>query len=251
MKISIITVAFNSVSTIRETIESVLNQSYKNIEYIIVDGQSTDGTIGLVQSYGDRISKFVSEKDNGIYDAINKGLSMASGEVVSILNSDDIFAHSKVVENTVAVFKSQQVDSVYGDLKYVSQHDNNKVIRYWKAGAYRRNKFIFGWMPPHPTFFVKREVYEQFGAFDEELSSAADYELLLRFLYKNKVSAGYNAEVMVLMKAGGKSNASLWNRFIGNQEDRKAWAKNELQALFVTPYLKPLRKLPQFLLAYT
>lgn len=247
MKVSVITVAYNSSKTIRETIDSVVSQTYDQIEYIIVDGKSTDGTIEIVKSYGDKISKFVSEKDNGIYDAINKGLEMASGDVISILNSDDIFAHEKVIENTVAVFESEQVDTVYGDLKYVSPTDNTKVKRYWKSGVYKRKKFLFGWMPPHPTFFVKREVYEKHGTFDTSLTSAADYELMLRFLYKNKVSAGYNPEVMVLMKTGGQSNASLLNHIVGNKEDKMAWIKNGLKSFSFTTWIKPIRKVPQFL----
>ena len=249
MKISIITVAYNSEKTIQETIDSVLNQTYENIEYIIVDGKSSDTTVDIVKSYGNKIAKFVSEPDKGIYDAINKGIRMATGEVVGILNSDDVLAHEGVIENVVNLMQEKQVDSVYGDLKYVSPEDNSKVKRYWKSGNYKRNKFLYGWMPPHPTFYVKREAYEQFGTFDTSLSSAADYELMLRFLYKHHVSAAYNKEVMVYMKTGGKSNASLWNHIVGNMEDRKAWVKNNLNALFFTTLIKPFRKVPQFILS--
>ena len=226
MKVSIITVAYNSSKTIKETINSVLAQTYNNIEYIIVDGKSTDGTVELVQSYGDKISRFVSEKDNGIYDAINKGVKMATGDVVGILNSDDILSHNRIIQGVIDTFEQEQVDSVYGDLKYVSPTDNSKTVRYWKSGDYNRNKFIFGWMPPHPTFYVKRKAYEQFGLFDTNLKSAADYELMLRFLYKHKISAAYINEVMVYMKTGGQSNASLLNHILGNKEDRKAWINN-------------------------
>jgi glycosyltransferase involved in cell wall biosynthesis len=249
MKVSIITVAYNSSKTIKETIDSVITQSYKNIEYIIVDGASTDGTVELVKSYGSQIAKFVSEKDKGIYDAINKGISMATGDIVGILNSDDVYTHKDIIKNIVDTFEQKGVDAVYGDLQYVSPEDNSKVVRYWKSGSYNRNKFIYGWMPPHPTFFVKREVYEQYGTFDLSLKSAADYELMLRFLYKNSISAAYIPEVMVWMKTGGQSNASLINHFLGNMEDRQAWIKNNLNVYFFTTLLKPLRKLPQFFIA--
>ena len=247
MKVSIITVAYNSAKTIEETIQSVTSQTYQNIEYIIIDGASTDRTIHIINQYSDQISKLVSEKDEGIYDAINKGLKLATGEIIGILNSDDTYAHSRVIENVVRRFEEEGVDSVYGDLKYVSRVDRNKTIRYWKSGVYNRKKFVYGWMPPHPTFFVKREIYEQFGIFDTNLKSAADYELMLRFLYKHKVSAAYNEEVMVYMKTGGQSNASLINHLLGNHEDRKAWGKNGLRSYFFTSIFKPIRKIPQFL----
>ena len=249
MKLSIITVAYNSAKTIDKTIKSVLNQSYENLEYIIVDGQSTDGTIEIVKSYGTKISKFISESDKGIFDALNKGIAMATGEVIGILNSDDELAHSDVLRNVIHTMRNNEVDSVYGDLKYVAPEDNSKTKRYWKSGQYKRKKFLYGWMPPHPTFYVKREVYEKYGNFDTSLSSAADYELMLRFLYKHHVSAAYNEEVMVYMKTGGKSNASLLNHLVGNMEDRKAWVKNNLKSLFFTTLIKPFRKVPQFLLA--
>jgi glycosyltransferase involved in cell wall biosynthesis len=249
MKVSIITVAYNSEKTINQTILSVINQSYQDIEYIIVDGNSSDSTIDIVKSYGDNIAQFISEPDKGIYDAINKGIGMATGEIVGILNSDDELAHTDVIKHVVDLMDKEQVDSVYGDLKYVAPTDNAQVKRYWKSGNYKRNKFLFGWMPPHPTFYVKREVYEKYGNFDLSLSSAADYELMLRFMYKHKISAAYNEEVMVYMKTGGKSNASLLNHLVGNMEDRKAWVKNNLRSLFFTTLIKPFRKLPQFFLA--
>ena len=248
MKVSIITVSYNAERTIEETLQSVTNQTHKNIEYIIIDGASKDATISIINKYAHKIHTFVSEKDKGIYDAFNKGLKLATGDVIGLLNSDDIYAHDHVVENVVNCFEQNDVDAVYGDLKYVSPVDNLKTIRYWKSGKYNRSKFIFGWMPPHPTFFVKREAYEQFGLFDTDLRSAADYELMLRFLYKEGLKVAYNPEVMVLMKTGGQSNASLKNRLLGNQEDRKAWIKNELKTYFFTSFMKPIRKLPQFIL---
>ena len=249
MKISIITVAYNSENTINQTIQSILNQTYENIEYIVVDGQSTDRTVDIVRAYGSKISKFVSEPDEGIFDALNKGISMATGDIIGILNSDDELAHKNVLKNVVDLMQKENVETIYGDLKYVSPEDNSKTKRYWKSGNYKRRKFLYGWMPPHPTFYVRREVYEKYGVFDTSLSSAADYELMLRFLYKHRVSAAYNNEVMVYMKTGGKSNASLLNHITGNMEDRKAWVKNNLKSLFFTTLIKPVRKVPQFFLA--
>ena len=245
MKVSIITVSYNSAKTIIETIESVVNQSYDNIEYIIIDGDSKDGTKDIIESYKHQIHTIVSEPDKGIYDAMNKGLALATGDVIGLLNSDDTFAHKDVIKNVVATFNAKQVDAVYGNLKYINGA-TKATVRNWKSGAYRRSKFLFGWMPPHPTFFVKREAYEQFGRFDTSLKSAADYELMLRFLYKNKVTAAHNNEVMVLMRTGGQSNASLKNHILANLEDRKAWIKNQLYPYFFTTLLKPVRKIPQF-----
>lgn len=245
MKVSIITVSYNSAKTIIETIESVINQSYDNIEYIIIDGDSKDGTMDIIESYKHKIHTVVSEPDKGIYDAMNKGLALATGDVIGLLNSDDTFAHNDVIKNVVAKFSTKPIDAVYGDLKYINGA-NKSTVRHWKSGRYKRNKFLFGWMPPHPTFFVKREVYEQFGSFDTSLKSAADYELMLRFLYKNKVAAAYNNEVMVFMRTGGQSNASIKNHLLANLEDRKAWIKNQLYPYFFTTLLKPARKIPQF-----
>ena len=158
MKVSIITITYNSESTLIDTIDSVLSQTYKDIEYIIVDGGSTDSTLSIVHSYKDKIAKFVSEKDNGLYDALNKGIAMASGDVVGIIHSDDFYTSHHTIENVVHAFKAEHADAVYADLFYVDKHDTNKIHRRWKSGRYKHGMFLNGWIPPHPTFFVKRTV---------------------------------------------------------------------------------------------
>jgi glycosyltransferase involved in cell wall biosynthesis len=247
LKVSIITVVYNNVQTLRDTIESVLSQDYPHIEYIVVDGASTDGTVELVQSYGSRIAKFISEPDKGLYDAINKGIGLASGDVIGLLHSDDLFYDAKAVSKIARTFQEQTVDSVYADLHYVDKKDTQRVIRNWQSGEYERKRFQMGWMPPHPTFYVKKEVYEQHGLYDTEFKSAADYELMLRILYKHGVSTAYIPDTLVKMRVGGESNRSLKNRIRANREDFMAWKKNNLHPKVYTRFLKPLRKLPQFI----
>jgi glycosyltransferase involved in cell wall biosynthesis len=247
MKISIITVCYNSEKTIADCIHSIVEQTYPDIEYIIIDGKSSDNTLNIIHLFKNKISKIISEKDNGIYDAMNKGLSIATGDIVGILNSDDVYADNYVVEEVVNVFKNKNTDSVYGDLVYVSANDINKVTRKWRSAAYKDGMFLEGWMPPHPTFFVKREMYTKYGQFDTSMKSAADYELMLRFLHRYKISTAYLPKVFVKMRAGGVSNASLLNRIKANIEDRKAWRINGLQPKWYTLYRKPLSKVFQFL----
>jgi len=245
MKISIITVSYNSASTIRDTIESVLNQTYSDIEYILVDGASKDDTLSIIKSYGNKISKLISEKDNGIYDAMNKGISVATGDVIGILNSDDFYSHSNVIKNVVQIFE-KDTDAVYADLVYVSGADKNKIVRTWKAGKYEIGSFQKGWMPPHPTFFVKKSVYEKLGMFTDQLKSAADYEIMLRFIHKHQIKLSYLPEIIVHMRTGGASNISLKNRLKANREDKKAWKMNGLKPSPLTFIKKPLSKLSQF-----
>jgi glycosyltransferase involved in cell wall biosynthesis len=246
MKISIITITYNSSKTLEQTILSVLNQSYINIEYIIVDGASTDNTPEIVSKYKDRISKFVSEKDKGLYDALNKGISLATGDVIGILHSDDFYTNDSVIEHIAKVFNDTTCDAVYANLYYVDKNNANRIIRKWNSGTYEDGRFTNGWMPPHPTFFAKKECYKKYGAFDLEFTSSADYELMLRFIEKHKIKLGYLNEYIIKMRMGGQSNISARNRIIANLEDRKAWEKNGLHPRFYTLYLKPLRKLLQF-----
>jgi glycosyltransferase involved in cell wall biosynthesis len=245
-KISIITVTYNSEATIADTLISIQKQTYNNIEHIVVDGSSQDSTLDIVQSFP-HVSKVFSEKDAGLYDAMNKGLRAATGDIIGILNSDDVYADEHVIAKVVDGFENDFVDTLYGDLHYVHPADLNKVVRVWKSGKFKRSNFNFGWMPPHPTFFVRREVYERVGMFNLSLKSAADYELMLRILYKNKFNAAYLPEVLVKMRAGGMSNGSLKKRIRANREDRMAWKLNELHPYFFTLYLKPLRKVFQFI----
>ncbi len=247
MKISIITATYNSAATVRDTLQCVAAQRYENIEHIIVDGVSKDNTLAIVQEFP-HIAKVVSEKDKGIYDAMNKGVQLCTGDVIGILNSDDFYCNNEVLAKVMAAFNDPAVEAVYGDLQYVHPVDTQKVVRTWKAGKFKKKYFYFGWMPPHPTFFVKREVYERAGLFNISLRSAADYELMLRMLVKHNVQVRYIPEILVKMRAGGMSNASLQNRLKANKEDRMAWQLNNLQPYFFTTWLKPVRKIFQFII---
>ncbi len=245
MTISIITPSYNSSETIRDTLESIKCQTYESIEHIIIDGLSKDNTLDIVKSYP-HVAQVVSEKDKGIYDAMNKGLALATGDVIGILNSDDVYAHNDVLTKVAAIFKNEQVDVCYADLQYVHPQDLNKVTRTWKSGKFKPRSFYRGWMPPHPTVFVRRHVYEKVGNFNIALKSAADYELMLRIFVKDHFHVHYLPEIIVKMRAGGMSNASLKNRLNANKEDRAAWKLNGLKPRFYTLYLKPIRKITQF-----
>lgn len=247
-KISIITVCYNSAETIESTLKSVISQDYPNIEYIIVDGGSTDNTLHIVQQYKQKISKIISEKDEGIYFAINKGIALASGDVIGILHADDFYADTEIISKVMNVFEKQQVDTVYGDLQYVDRQQSRQIKRHWEAGAYKPELFLKGWMPPHPSFFVKSTCYTRYGAYNTGLRSSADYELMLRLLYKYKCSATYIPEVLVKMRVGGQSNHSLRNRIRANREDKRAWKINGLHPHMFTFIRKPLSKLKQFFL---
>lgn len=243
--VSIITTTYNSEKTIRDTLASVAAQDYPHIEHIIVDGLSKDNTLAIAREFP-HVSRIISEKDSGIYDAMNKGIIAATGEIIGCLNSDDFYESTSVITKVVAQMMADESNALYGDLVYVRPDHTTKVTRTWIAGKFRPGKFLFGWMPPHPTFFVRREVYQQFGLFNTTLRSAADYELMLRFLYKARVSVSYLPQILVRMRAGGMSNASFRNRINANREDRQAWRVNELHPYFYTTLLKPLRKLIQY-----
>jgi len=248
--VSIITVCYNSEKYIRFAIESVLNQTYENIEYIIVDGNSSDATVDIVRSYESLFNgrmRWVSEKDEGIYDAMNKGIALATGDMIGILNSDDSYINSIVITKVVECFREKYVDAVYGDLLYIRANNNDRIQRYWKSGLYKKNAFMWGWMPPHPAFFVRKGVYEKFGCFNTNFTSAADYEFMLRIIHKGNIKVAYLPEILVKMRIGGKSNQSLKNRTRGNNEDIKAWEINGLHPYFFTRYLKPVRKILQYI----
>lgn len=246
MKISIITIAYNSGHSIADAIQSVLNQDYADIEYIIVDGKSKDNTVEVVKSFGSRISKFVSEPDKGIYDALNKGIRMATGDVIGFMHSDDLFANNQIISNVAAVFLEKDVDSVYGDLQYVFKNDTNRVLRYWKSGKFSIRRLKMGWMPPHPTFYVKKKVYDQYGLFNTDFRIAADYDTMLRFLGKYRISTAYLPEVMVKMRVGGASNRSLKNIIKKTKEDMQAIRDNQFGSVFTLAF-KNLRKVTQFI----
>lgn len=227
MKISIITVSFNSALTIEDTIKSVLAQSNVDLEYIIIDGGSTDNTLEIVNKYKDKIAKIISEPDKGIYDAMNKGIRMATGEVVGIINSDDFYEHNTVLDEVANCFESSKIDACYGNIKYVDRQDTEKQVRFWKAGNYEKKKLNSGWIMPHPAFFVRKEVYDRFGLFNLDFRIAADYELMFRFL-KNNIEIQYLDSTLVCMREGGFSGQSFKQRQKGWNELKKAWITNNL-----------------------
>lgn len=245
MRISIITATYNSAATVADTLRSVAEQTYPQVEHLIVDGLSKDDTLRIVEQFP-HVARVNSEKDKGIYDAMNKGIALSSGEIVGILNSDDFYVNSEVLQWVAEAFADPAIDAVYGNLQYVDPLNTNKVLRNWRAGAFHRNKFYQGWMPPHPGFFVRRRLYDQYGVFNTALRSAADYEIMLRFLFKHEAKAAYVDKLLVKMRSGGVSNASLRNRLRANREDRQAWLLNGLKPRFYTLTLKPLRKINQY-----
>ena len=247
LRVSIITIVRNNRATMEDCVKNVLSQSYKEIEYIVVDGGSNDGTIDIIQAYHERISQWISEPDQGIYDAMNKGIEMATGQVVGFLHSSDVYAHPRVIEEVARVFEKSNASSVYGDLQYVDKENLNKVIRNWKSSPYRHGKFRQGWMPPHPTFFVRKEIYEKYGYFNTDFRIAGDYELMLRFLERYRISAAYIPEVLVKMRWGGMSNGGIKNILIKSYEDYRAWGMNDLNGGVHTILFKNLSKIPQFL----
>jgi glycosyltransferase involved in cell wall biosynthesis len=247
MNISIITACYNSSATVRDTLNSIAAQDYKQIEHIIVDGASTDDTLKIVDEFA-HVARVISEKDKGIYDAMNKGIALAKGDIIGILNSDDVYTGNDVISRVIKEFENKNTDAVYADLQYVRYDDLEKVTRTWHSGNFSKRKFYFGWMPPHPTFFVRRHVYEKIGNFNCSLRSAADYEFMLRALLRNDFHACYIPKVLVKMRVGGMSNATLRHRLRANHEDREAWRINNITPYFFTIPFKPLRKVLQFII---
>jgi glycosyltransferase involved in cell wall biosynthesis len=247
MKISIITVCFNSESTIEHAVRSVLSQEKVNLEYIVIDGGSSDQTLVILDRYRKDIQQLVSEKDEGIYDALNKGIALATGDVIGILHSDDFYTSPTALFQVMQKLEQEKTDAVYGDLQYVNRDNPDKIFRNWISGPYTEGLFLKGWMPPHPVFFAKRACYQAFGAFNTRFKTSADYELMLRFILKHRIKLSYLPQVLVKMRVGGKSNVTLLNRLKANREDRLAWKINGLKPGWFTLTLKPLSKLRQFL----
>lgn len=236
----------NNAGTIRDCIESVQKQTV-SAQHIFIDGVSIDGSLELIKKLAPRNSIIISEPDKSEYDAMNKGLALADGDIVGILNADDFYAHDKVLGKVLNVFLDPEIGACYGDLVYIDQLVVQKVKRYWKSGDYRKERFYSGWMPPHPTFFLRRQLLEKYGYYRLDFSSAADYEFMLRYLLKYQVKAVYIPEVLVKMRIGGKSNLSLRQRLIANRFDRKAWEVHGLKPRPWTLFLKPLSKIGQYM----
>ena len=245
MKISIITITYNSAATLQHALDSVLSQTYPDIEHVLVDGASRDGTRELIEKYAREHAnvRWVSEKDGGIYNAINKGIRMATGDIIGFLHSDDQLYSADSIEQVAEAFESSHVDVVYGDLQYCK---GGRVVRRWKSNAFSPRSLKFGWMPPHPTVYVRREVYQQVGEYDEWFSIAADYDMMLR-IFKTGYKTHYIPSVLVSMETGGASNRSTRARLSKTQEDCIALRKNHVGAGFLTVACKQLRKIRQFL----
>jgi len=241
--VSIITVVFNNSGYIRDTIESVLYQSYPLIEYIVIDGGSIDGTVDVIKEYQNKISVFISETDKGIYDGLNKGISLATGDVIAFLHSDDVYAHETVISNVVGFFDND-TQGVYGDLVYTDKVDMSKVFRYWKSCDFSPSLLSKGWMPPHPTLFLRCEVYQKYGTFDTSFKIAGDYDFMLRIL-KDNIVVKYLPQVIYKMRVGGESNRSIKNILDKSKEDFRAMRKNEINNPFFALFYKNMSKIMQ------
>ena len=238
--LTVITVVFNGAATLGHTIRSVIEQTYDNIEHIIIDGGSTDATLDILRKYDDNIDYWVSEKDAGIYDAMNKGIALAKGDYIGMLNADDFYASPGVLTTVAAAFEKSGADCCYGDLCYVSQVDPTRTFRYWRSADFVPGSFKKSWSPPHPTFFVRRAVYQRLGGFDLSFKIAADVELMARYLEVARISSHYIPEVLVKMRLGGTTNRSLSNIFRQNAEIRRALSKNGLRSSLVSFVLNKL-----------
>jgi glycosyltransferase len=246
LQISVITAVKNRASTLGSCLRSVQAQTWGDVEHIVVDGGSTDGTLGVLAASRAHLAKLISESDRGVYDALNKGIRAASGDVVGFMHADDEFASGHALEQVARAFEDPRVEAVYGDLVYVSRDDPSRIVRYWRAGRYSRSQLANGWMPPHPTFYVRRDVYRRFGGFDTRYKIAADYENMLRILWKGGVHAAYVPEVLVRMRMGGISN-QLVNMLLKSREDYAALRENGIGAIHAL-LLKNVTKLPQFVM---
>lgn len=246
MKVSIITVCYNAAAQIDETIRSVLVQDHPDIEHIVIDGGSTDGTQQRIERYREVLAHYTSERDRGVYDAMNKGLRAATGEVVAFVNAGDMIAHRGCVSEMAAEFAKGDADAIYGDAYMVDPSDIRRVIRFWKGGAYRRDAFRWGWMPPHLGTYIRRDVYLRHGLFRDDLKVSADYELMFRFMYRHRIRVRYVPKVLVRFRLGGMSNRSLAHIWRANLEVYRAWGLNGER---VSPFIilaKPLRKVLQY-----
>jgi glycosyltransferase involved in cell wall biosynthesis len=245
LKISVITAVYNRINTIEQALQSVKNQSWQLVEHIVIDGASTDGTLQALQaSFHDRMV-LVSETDKGIYYALNKGVNLASGDVIGVLHSDDYFADDHVLSKVAAAFDDPKVDVVFGDLDYVDKEDSSKVIRRWRSDKYKTGKLSCGWMPPHPTLYIRRSLFERMGAYNTNFSISSDYDLILRYFSGGKICSSYIPHVLIKMRLGGESNRSLGNIWLKTREDYAAIRSNKVGGVW-TLVQKNFRKLKQF-----
>lgn len=244
INLSVICASFNSQKSIEHTIKSVLSQTFKDYELIIIDGKSTDNTVKIIKSFKSQKIKLISEKDTGLYNALNKGLKIAKGKIIGFIGSDDFYPNNYVFDFVIKNF-DENLDSVYGDKQYVNEKDINKIVRYWKAGEYNIKKFYYGWMPPHLSLYIKKNVYDKYGFFNENYICSGDYEFILRVFLKNKISSKYLNKPLITMRTGGISNSGLISRIKVNFEDRKAWKSNNLKPYWYTLLLKPISKISQ------
>ena len=250
LKISIITVAHNSDSTIKDAIESVLHQTYPDIEYIIVDGLSTDQTVPIITEYHAKFDgrmRWVSEKDDGIYDAMNKGINLATGDIVGMLNSDDFFTSDCIIEKIASAFDKNNIDGIYGDICFVKPQNINKIIRYYSSAWFTPAMFRFGFMPSHPSFYIRREMYEKFGLYRTDFSIASDYELLIRYIKINKLKTRYLEYCMVTMRTGGASTRNFKSNWVLNQEIVKGCRENDIYTNMVILSFRYLIKIVEFI----
>jgi glycosyltransferase involved in cell wall biosynthesis len=246
LKVSIITVTYNSASTIRHTLESVSRQVYPDIEHIIVDGKSQDDTCEIIRSFS-HVNNWVSEHDNGLYDAINKGIRISTGDIIGVLHSDDFFPNENVVSRIAEIFREKKADAVFGDVAFVKPAKLDKIIRHYSSRKFHPNKFAYGYMPAHPSFYVKRKCYDDFGLYKLDYKIAADYELLMRFMHKHRISYAYAPFVMVHMRTGGVSNKSILSRYVLNKEIVKACRENGVNTNMARLSLKYFKKVFEYI----
>lgn len=245
MKVSIITVTYNSAATLRDTLESVASQDHPDIEHILVDGASKDETVSIIRSYP-HVAKYVSEKDRGLYDAINKGIQMSTGDIVGILNSDDFFPDNQVISRMVARFKASGADAIFADIAFVRPSNLTKIVRLYSSRRFHPGRFAYGYMPAHPSFYIRRRFYEEYGLYKLDYKIAADYELLIRFLHGKGVKYVYHPEVMVYMRTGGVSNKNILSRYTLNKEIVKACAENGINTNMFKLSLKYFSKVFEY-----
>jgi len=250
MKVSIITVCYNNAATIRDTFESVLNQTYNDIDYVVIDGNSKDETVSIIKEYEFKFEgrmRWISEPDDGLYDAMNKGIISSSGDLIGILNSDDVYYDKDVISDVVFQMQKNNIHTLYGNIEFVKFDNTDITVRKWISSPFFIGSFKKGWHPPHPSFFVRKEIYGQFGVFDTSFQVSADFELMLRFLEKHKVSTVYYCRFIVKMRMGGESTGSIRKIIIGNRGVLRAFKKNEISASYLYFVYRLVPKLMQFI----